>query len=394
MNSSPREVAPVRRPNVVAIAVGASALFTVLLGGSPYLPPAFGWAAVLMGVATLILVVANPRLVLRAPDLAALVFAVVALVTTLANGMRSSGPLLATLAALGVFLGVRHLGRRRPELLRHVAILVAGLVLTLTALSLAWPRYDAMGTPQYFTGGKNSVSIVLLWVLLVLTSWWRPSGTSGRIVRTAAVAVALLTMFYCGSSTAKALTLLIVPMLALPAGAYTRWRAWLVALLVLHVAVLTGWLLVTAAWVREIVIGELGKDASFTGRSYIWDRTWEAIVQQPLGYGRGNSYVASYVSSQVSEAHNLFLEAGLAGGILLMLAIATLVAASTREAAQCDDARAVMWIALAVTLGIVESVTFTLDFWFLLAVSTVAMHHRGEVSGGAEHPDSHLQSIA
>lgn len=379
------------RQNIMSVLAGALGLFLMLRGASPYLPASFAPATVILGVALLILTLANLRVVLCAADLAAVTFALAVVGVTLANGLRAGGPILATLAAVGIFVGTRSFGRQRPEWTRLVVLSVALLVLTLSLFTLWRPRYDWSGVPVYFTGGKNSVAVTMLWVLPVISLWWMPARFPGRVARIVASAAALAVLFLCGSSTAQVLAVLAVPLMVLPRRAFARWRVWLVGLLAFHMLVLTGWLMASFGWLQALVTVELGKDSTFTGRSYIWSRSWDAIAEQPFGYGRGNSYVATNVSSQLSETHNLFLEAGLAGGLLLMFVVAVVVTLVVREAALGREPRMVMWIVLAGTLGVVESITFLLDFWFLLAVSTVTVTARTEVTAGAQHLDAELQ---
>lgn len=85
---------------------------------------------------------------------------------------------------------------------------------------------------------------------------------------------------------------------------------------------------------KNIIVNILGKNLTFSGRTYIWDRVIHFIVLNPIfGYGIENSTdrsakmaLASYygVSNRLTgfsglHAHNRFLETTYRGGIILLL---------------------------------------------------------------------------
>ena len=74
------------------------------------------------------------------------------------------------------------------------------------------------------------------------------------------------------------------------------------------------------------MVGSVGRDATFTGRTEIWDLTWRAALQRPLlGYGYlsfwqdyigDNGLLARLGMWQVAEAHNGYIEALLSAGFV------------------------------------------------------------------------------
>ena len=140
------------------------------------------------------------------------------------------------------------------------------------------------------------------------------------------------------------------------------------------------------------VLGSVGKDATLTGRTVLWDFGWEAFLERPwFGYGfhayweseKTSVLLLRYVMQQDLEIfHNNFVEVAVAFGIwgpaLLLMGI---VAAFYRSLGEFFATRSLsaLWSALfvifVVSLSFAENPLFN-NHGFLQALFVVAMAAR------------------
>ena len=116
----------------------------------------------------------------------------------------------------------------------------------------------------------------------------------------------------------------------------------------------------------DLLLSELGKDSSFSGRDDIWGLGWHGVLENPLvGYGPGNFWrtdeaVSTFAAQLrvVNAAHNGPLEIALAGGLVSAIAVGLLVVRGLRRGSESSGQPRVV-VSLAVPLIV-----------FILALST------------------------
>ncbi len=253
----------------------------------------------------------------------------------------------------GVALGARWRWPRLVEIVAAVYALTAvtSLVLGLAAPSMGrmselfpgawrglWLEKNALGGAMAF--GALSFAAAALFQPRRSMFWWAMT----------ALAIVLL-----GLSTSK--TALVALMLGASALGFTLLvrRGGATAVAVTWLAVAAAMALAAAIAMRpDLFLALLGKDATLTGRTQIWDAVWRLIQQRPLlGYGYGAvwtddtgwgplRWIVKQTGFTPHHAHNAWLEQwlglgvlGLAGWSLLYLSILakTIWAAFTHKGA-------------------------------------------------------------
>lgn len=75
-----------------------------------------------------------------------------------------------------------------------------------------------------------------------------------------------------------------------------------------------------SGWIAWIIMQILKKQATLTGRTLVWDRTWELITENfIIGYGYGDHVLVPTVELFSLSAHNVYLELVLEGGIFALI---------------------------------------------------------------------------
>jgi exopolysaccharide production protein ExoQ len=172
----------------------------------------------------------------------------------------------------------------------------------------------------------SAVVFVLLYINRAMRRWVSVLG----------LLMALLAMFMAQSATA--IVVLVGTLLILPLLQVLRWRS-NVAIIIAILIILLGGFAVTYVWANtEEVLSSLGRDVTLTGRTELWQLSFEAVLARPwLGYGYDGFWVGWNSESahiwvrvfwEPPHAHNGWLELLLSlGAVGLTLFIASLVVA-------------------------------------------------------------------
>jgi exopolysaccharide production protein ExoQ len=221
-------------------------------------------------------------------------------------------------------------------------------------------------------GGMAAVNVIVFGALVQFDRPWRRLWL-------AATALAVLLVFG-STSTTSFLAIMLVGVLFLlsrlarisPAAAV---GAVYIALVGAGVAILG------ATVFSDEVLALLGKDPTLTGRTDIWGIVWRAIEARPLqGYGLGaywhdplgpSYYVRDAVDWDVPNAHNLWLDMGLAAGFPGLFGLAALLLAGWSRSAVRIFTLQNPWPAAFLTQGVLFSFSETTVLWSLNTFSTV-----------------------
>jgi exopolysaccharide production protein ExoQ len=239
--------------------------------------------------------------------------------------LRRSIALLGT-TLFGFYLSARYTVGTQVRLLAWALGIAAVLSLLL---ALALPTYGISDDP--FTPGdwrgvfdhKNNLgsSMVLGAMVFLLLA------TSSHKLRWLAwvcfiLSLALLLL----SNSVTALVVFLTLLVLLPLFRALRWRYTLAVPFLIFAVVLVGAVAVYSVSNTEIVLNTLGRDATLTGRTQLWDVVLDMIREQPwLGYGYSAFWLGLEGPSarlwlatgqEYSHAHNSFLDLWLQLGLL------------------------------------------------------------------------------
>ena len=155
-----------------------------------------------------------------------------------------------------------------------------------------------------------------------------------------ALAVCVASMVMGGSATGL-VSILLFALLSVT-GLY-RWK-WING-----VSVTAAWLAAFFAIVvfkvqtlMQPILDLLGRNATFTGRTGIWENTWTAIAQNPiLGYGIQEESVRTQVTGNAVgiTAHNMIFEQWYCFGVIGLLLLAVLIGMCAWSLFQCRGKR-------------------------------------------------------
>jgi exopolysaccharide production protein ExoQ len=153
-------------------------------------------------------------------------------------------------------------------------------------------------------------------------------------------------------------------------------------------------LVVTRAY--SDLVGLLGRDATLSGRTDIWQASLRAVHQEPiLGYGWGIAYEPDSIPAQiirsqtgyyVAHAHNaalhIALHLGLLGVVVMSLAFIRIAWLALRDGAEAPtrEAVATLMFATYVWLYAVIEPVFQGVGWFILAMTLTYLNNRKGVT--------------
>jgi O-antigen ligase len=238
---------------------------------------------------------------------------------------------LAITTLFAIYLIVRFdLGRLVAMLVKLNAVAVVGSF----AVAAVAHHLVVMGTTDYPTawrgvytakntlGGMSAVGILIAVYAL-------RHGYGSRLIA-AAVIPGNLALLYLSQSATPLLLLLVTAYAAVTAMAFRQRNAGGFAIgLVMVLVGMLGVALIAVGWTD--VLSALGRSATLTGRTRIWQMSLDNIAQRPwLGYGYGAFWRPAEVEARtmwqmvqwiVPHAHNLWLEVGLQLGIVGMTGV-------------------------------------------------------------------------
>jgi O-antigen ligase len=270
---------------------------------------------------------------------------------------------------LGFSLAARFSTRELLRMLATAGLIMGTLSLLFVALS---PR---LGISQDVYAGawrgvfqhKNALGQVMNWVLLANLALLL-DGDGRRVIRIVSILLCGLLVIASRSATSM-LILALLPVIALVAMALRgRSVPWLIALALLLSALIV--VVATVAIDPRSAAALIGRDATATGRTELWQLAWGAVAERPLlGYGYGafwyglegpGSIIRSLVGWDVPNAHNGWLDllVGVGAGGPILMALALLRTAATvaiGRAGRRASAWHVMFLVAFVALNAVES---------------------------------------
>lgn len=197
----------------------------------------------------------------------------------------------------------------------------------------------------WLLGHKNQLRN---WIIPVVALSYLWDISSGKTVttRTMVTTMAGILSAYFSDSATTFIVLLVIGILLFAAMLLKRYR--IAMLNPVNGSLFAGALFFVCVFMRKIpLLGsfieeQLGRDASFTGRTGIWDRALSGIVENPFGLGyftTAKSILATDGGYMVNHAHNAYLDTALKYGVIGLAAFLGLVFYAVRALLKQSSAR-------------------------------------------------------
>lgn len=178
---------------------------------------------------------------------------------------------------------------------------------------------DAYGiTKEWFLGANNNFLFSLFPATLIALLYKNLGGSKFRAY--SLISIILATQLIRGSGTAKVgiVALILFDLVPLVKYILTPFKGLIVSFTLSFLIVITG----KVEFLRGFVEGILGKDLTFTSRTFIWNNAISAIQEKPLGYGMMRLSDIVYILGNfpgwiwkgATHAHNNFLQVLFQGG--------------------------------------------------------------------------------
>jgi exopolysaccharide production protein ExoQ len=290
----------------------------------------------------------------------------------------------ASIVLLGGILLIFYIMSRYTlnEVLELFLVLGTGTIMASILFAVALPQYgrDLMGGHSTAWKGifsaKNYLGNMALFFLTVAVSY-RPRTNFWKSLRISQILFCLLSIAFSRAATSYLLTAVYIAYaLTLKMVRGFRKKDYFVAFILLFVIFAAG--IVVIILQPDFLISLLGKDATLTGRTEIWDAVMGSIIKHPLfGYGyqafwlgfKGESYrIILTVTWALGQAQNGFLDVTLEMGVVGLSIVLLLFGFTLRDGVVCllrshDQAqlRAVEWYMAIVILTAI----YNLDESFL-----------------------------
>jgi exopolysaccharide production protein ExoQ len=235
------------------------------------------------------------------------------------------------------------------EILELFLVLGTGTIVASILFALILPQYglDLMGGHSTAWKGifsaKNYLGNIALFFLTVAVSY-RPRTNFFRHLRISQILFCLIAIAFSRAATGYMLTAVYIAYaVTLRTTRGFRKKDYFVAFILLFV----GFAAVTALIVLQpdFLISLLGKDATLTGRTEIWDAVLGSIAKQPLfGYGyqafwlgfKGESYrIILTVTWALGQAQNGFLDVTLEMGMVGLAIVLAILGFAFRDGLSC-----------------------------------------------------------
>lgn len=261
-----------------------------------------------------------------------------------------SGLQLGMTMAIGTYLGWRY---SLNALLKVLAVVLSGAVI-LSMLHWAtgafpWPVYTRAGGLAGLFSHKNMLGLRATFAIVAIMAIWlmRPAE-AGRLVRlllVPAMAASVVVLALSQAMTAVLLTPVLAGLLFLLCVRRVPPVAALAALGGGVIALAVGPVLLAILGIDpvEAVLDAVGKSATLTGRTYLWEIAGEVSAGHPflgVGYGafwESGAFLNERIATQHAGAttsrsfHNFVLEILVAAGWPALLAMMALILATARR---------------------------------------------------------------
>jgi len=245
--------------------------------------------------------------------------------------LRRSTALLGT-TVFGIYLATRYTGQELLKMLLWTLGLSAVLSIVFV---LFLPSYGIHTIPyQAWRGVYENRNSLGCYMTLAVIGWLLYSLNNHRVsvIGLAFCLISLFLLISSKSATALVVMFLLILLLFIYGMVYNHKKLFIV-FIIAAAGVSFFWLTKNVDYVFNV----LGRDATLSGRTVLWQAIWDMVMHRPLlGYGYSafwlgwngpSSNIWSALSTKIPHAHNgyldLWLQLGLAGLIIFLLSLFT-----------------------------------------------------------------------
>lgn len=290
------------------------------------------------------------------------------LVSSAFNGTITIGILFTFIVLLCFCIYISYAMTNFKELITGLFyIFTPLLILNFATILVGGIETSSSGVPYFLLGSKNHIAFSIIPALVIINLYYHLFFRRVKISNIILNIIAVVSLFISQSATA-----IIVGILILIFIVFYKYKPKMKLLLSIFVGV---YILIILYRIQERVFGRLiedylGKDITFTNRTYIWDYILAEISNfWVIGLGRGNSLINSEFS-RWNEAHNgileLLLDTGVIGLVLFMLLLIIL----SNHVKSINNSFVVQILSFSIFLfliiGLTESVYYKVEFWLLI----------------------------
>lgn len=227
----------------------------------------------------------------------------------------------------------------------------------------------------FFLGGKNAIIQFALPTIfynyIISYIKYNKLTNFSKIM----IIISLVSPLICGSTTGFLVALLISASIVLKNKSSINIKSLYTIYFIILFLLFNTKIIESFTIVKDIIFNKFHKDLTFTGRTFIWERSFELIKSNPFGYGRGNNVLLNYFSG-INECHNIFLQYLLDGGIpsLLLFVITAYYCNKNVKSdskffiknEMLDFSRLAFFSFLF--LGLTESISYNINLWIFLTI--------------------------
>lgn len=239
-------------------------------------------------------------------------------------------------------------------------------------MQLSISNYDRL----FFLGGKNAIVQFALPTIFYnyICSYLKHNKLTkfSKLM----IIISLISPLICGSTTGFFVALLMTLSILLKNNKIINLKMLYVIYFVMLFLMFNTEVLESITFVRDIIYNKFHKDLTFTGRTYIWDFSYELIKNNIFGYGRGNMLI--YLNfERFNECHNIFLQFLLDGGIPSLLIFILMVYYCNKEKKSnkknfYNNNKVLEFSKFALYsflfLGLMESINYNINLWIILFI--------------------------
>lgn len=271
----------------------------------------------------------------------------------------------------------------RDEIIRALAI-ISVTVIYLNLISII--GYVSGAAERFFIGGKNHLSMFMIpaAACIIIHAFQKRKALNFLEIFTLFCIVCSILI---GASGAGIVCTLLAIVLFASNKLVRNRRMLFITLVLLNLFLLFGYneLMKTNTWMH--FTEWLGKDASMTGRTSIWETTIEMFQKRWLfGYGRGVKFIylgLDEIWIPGYETHNMFLQVLYVTGVVGLVFFIRYLAKAISRLNMNDTVQRVLFIAIFICMvnGLVEANNDNTFFRILLAL---AYYSKGQEQEGLE----------
>lgn len=227
-----------------------------------------------------------------------------------------------------------------------LSVMLAVLAPAIGTVNVVHPTEGALAQPigvfawNSDLGFASGVGAVIALALMIRQRRW---------LLLAPLVVNLVTVVYSNSAASVILTLVGLVVVLLLSG---RWIAW-VTIGTATLGVVCAYIVLGPVRAFEMAFQVLGRSSSLTGRTYLWEATWQQSVPYPWGSGFGVSPDLHQLSA-AQHAHNGYLQVLFDRGWIGVLLIVAIISLALVRAIRHRDAIGVAVIAMVIVANVVN----------------------------------------